>query len=222
MVDSSPHPNGQPTGSPHDNPFWLEALLFGGAIVLAYLLGWQAHDLVWSLWLSSLLVGYSIIVVQLIRRARFRYQRDRKILHAVRETLFTLIFFSLHFGLFHFVQGLILNQFFPLVERDNFSLATMPLLLKSYWPFLIAAFVLARPALIMPTDQVVQRKSFNPSISYRNVIRMHFLIFALAFTKSFNLSPLLLYMLVYAVFFFPVERLFKKRRRRTVPDKTGP
>ena len=45
MVDSSPHPNGQPTGSPHDNPFWLEALLFGGAIVLAYLLGWRVRKL---------------------------------------------------------------------------------------------------------------------------------------------------------------------------------
>ena len=221
MVNSTPSKNGPLTGSPHDNPLWLEFLLFAGAIVLAYMLGWTAHDLVWSLWLSSLLVGYSIIVVQLIRRARFRYQREPKMLGAIRETLFTLIFFSLHFGLFHFVQGLILNQFFPLVERDDFPLAAMPLLLEAYWPFLIAAFVLSRPALVMPTGQVVHRKSFNPSISYRNVIRMHFLIFALAFTKSFALSPLLLYMLVYAVFFFPLERLFRKRRRQHLPDKTS-
>jgi len=221
MVDSSPQTNGLLAGSPHDNPLWLEFLLFGGAIVLAYMLGWKAHDLVWSLWLSSLLVGYSIIVVQLIRRARFRYQRQPMMLRVIQETLFTLIFFSLHFGLFHFVQGLILNQFFPLVERDDFPLAAMPVLLTAYWPFLIAAFILSRPALVMPTGQVIQRKSFNPSISYRNVIRMHFLIIALAITKTFALSPLLLYVLVYAVFFFPLERLFKKRRRRRSPRHAG-
>ena len=41
---------------------WPDALAFGGGLALAWFGGWQTKDLVWSLWLSSLLVGYAMIV----------------------------------------------------------------------------------------------------------------------------------------------------------------
>ncbi|MDQ5978608.1 MAG: hypothetical protein QG602_1582, partial [Verrucomicrobiota bacterium] len=41
---------------------WPDALGFVGGLALAWYAGWQTADLVWSLWLSSLAVGYAMIV----------------------------------------------------------------------------------------------------------------------------------------------------------------
>ena len=41
---------------------WPDALALAGGLALAWWLKWQVRDLVWGLWLSSLLVGYAMIV----------------------------------------------------------------------------------------------------------------------------------------------------------------
>jgi len=46
---------------------WPDALAFAAGLVVAGMLGWRTTDLVWSLWLSSLVVGYATICVR--RRA---------------------------------------------------------------------------------------------------------------------------------------------------------
>jgi hypothetical protein len=52
-------------------PWWVEAwpdaLAFALGLGLAWREGWNTTDLVWSLWLSSLCVGYAIIVVTIFR-----------------------------------------------------------------------------------------------------------------------------------------------------------
>jgi hypothetical protein len=68
---------------------WLDALAFGLGLTIAWWRGWRTTDLVWSLWLSSLVVGYFTIV-----RTSFRVARP---LGAVG----LLLFFTAHFGLFH-------------------------------------------------------------------------------------------------------------------------
>jgi len=41
---------------------WWDALAFAIGLGLAWFLRWETTDLVWSLWLSSLVVGYATIV----------------------------------------------------------------------------------------------------------------------------------------------------------------
>src|SRR5688572_29514178 len=41
---------------------WPDALAFSVGLAVAWWAGWTAGDLVWSLWLSSLVVGYSLIL----------------------------------------------------------------------------------------------------------------------------------------------------------------
>ncbi len=41
----------------------LDLLAFAAGLGMAWAFGWQAKDLVWGLWLSSLVVGYTTIVV---------------------------------------------------------------------------------------------------------------------------------------------------------------
>lgn len=46
---------------------WPDFLGFGTAIFLAWWLDWKTADLVWSLWLSSLLLGYLTILFTIVR-----------------------------------------------------------------------------------------------------------------------------------------------------------
>src|SRR5688572_32621594 len=41
---------------------WPDALAFGVGLAVARWAGWTASDLIWSLWLASLVVGYTTIV----------------------------------------------------------------------------------------------------------------------------------------------------------------
>src|SRR3954465_4300539 len=41
---------------------WPDALAFVSGLALAWFGRWETRDLVWSLWLSSLLVGYAMIL----------------------------------------------------------------------------------------------------------------------------------------------------------------
>lgn len=41
---------------------WPDVVAFVAVLAIAWWTGWNAGDLVWSLWLSSLVVGYSTIV----------------------------------------------------------------------------------------------------------------------------------------------------------------
>ncbi|HTO05192.1 MAG TPA: hypothetical protein VL069_15890, partial [Opitutus sp.] len=41
---------------------WMDGLAFAGGLAMAWFGKWESADLVWSLWLSSLVVGYALIV----------------------------------------------------------------------------------------------------------------------------------------------------------------
>src|SRR5919199_4804965 len=46
---------------------WPDALAFAGGLAMAWRGRWTTTDLVWSLWLSSLVVGYAMIVWTIAR-----------------------------------------------------------------------------------------------------------------------------------------------------------
>ena len=117
---------------------------------------WSTTDLVWSLWISSLLVGYAFLVLHLFTGATSR-ERLPSPLH-VPAALFGLLFFTVHFGGFHFVHSVFLNEFFPLAGESSAGALTAAApywwgslideAVSRYWPFLFATAISRRAAFL--------------------------------------------------------------------------
>ena len=236
---------------------WPDALAFVLGLGLAWKFQWETRDLVWSLWLSSLVIGYAMIVWTifgpgvLIARAAWRGRADLAAapkMPAVAGAavllaggLFLLAFFTVHFGGFHFVHSVFLNSFFP-VEPGRAKAFPGPALywvvFKRYWWFLPATAIAERSAFRLPAAQpagpddlsvtagaIAARKARNATAAlgqggmlapYRNVIRLHLLIFFFAFAHFARLDNFPVYAVVYAVYFFP-WRLLKKQPAPVTP-----
>jgi hypothetical protein len=125
-----------------------DVISFAATVSVAAWQGWAAKDIIWGLWISSLIIGYSFIVLMIVSSClhgslpmRGRSSRSKGAIGGPGETgagrtlgrillaraalapaaLFMLGFFTIHFGGFHFVHGLFLNGFFPLVEWNPFG-----------------------------------------------------------------------------------------------------
>lgn len=227
---------------------WPDAVAFALGLGVARVAGWTTTDLVWSLWLSSLVVGYAIIVWTIARPgvdiARGVMGEPEAVAQAFRESkggitvvpaillivgLFALAFFTLHFGGFHYVHSQFLHGFFPLEGSAPTGGPDYSEVIRRYWTFLPAALLaeragFARPAvgkddLSVTAAAIAARKAANARrggamlAPYRNVVRMHFLIFFFAFAHFTHLDNFFVYTVVYAAYFFP-WRLLKKEDAR--------
>ncbi|MBI2814159.1 MAG: hypothetical protein HYX71_07730 [Opitutae bacterium] len=235
-----------------------DALAFAGGLGLAWHFQWETRDLVWSLWLSSLVIGYGMIVWSLIGPAILigaKAWGERALLRGEPKGpmalaggamlvggLFLLAFFTVHFGGFHFVHSVFLNTFFPVEPGLTKSFPGPALyweVFRRYWWFLPAAAIAERqafrlaPAPAGPPDTAVTaeaiaaRKARNARVGlggggtmapYRNVVRLHLLIFFFAGAHLAKLDNFLVYAVVSAVYFFPWRLL---RRAAAVPAASG-
>jgi hypothetical protein len=213
---------------------WPDALAFVIGLGVAWGWGWNTTDLVWSLWLSSLVVGYAMIlwrVTEPLRDAAQGIASDRTgaatggkiVVLAVYGfgTLFGLVFFTVHFGGFHFGHSIFLGFFFPIeidgqaASRGLPGVAVYLEVLRRYWWFLPAAVLAERAAFrtkpagaddtAVTPDAIARRKDRGDAMMepYKNVIRMHLLIFFFAFAHFARLESFAVYTVVYAVYFFP-------------------
>jgi hypothetical protein len=155
---------------------WKSALpdLIGFVLGLgvAWVSGWTTTDLVWSLWLSSLVVGYAMIVwsiIQPVLELGMLARNDRGAVRqglantdpaalvamvgiAVAFGLFVLGFFTIHFGGFHFIHSQFLFMLFPLGgESLTPNLATYLEVVNRYWLALPSAFLAERSAFLQRT-----------------------------------------------------------------------
>lgn len=177
---------------------WLDLVAFVSVLALA----WWAHagttDLVWSLWLSSLVVGYTIIIWGLFRpvlemgfeasRGRERAERGLGtpvpavfylvVLIPFVGAVFGLAFFTVHFMGFHYVHAGLLNFFFPLRgdyegARTLDGVALFREALRRYWPYLPAAFLAHRAAFSWrpPTREAVPFDVTPKAIAARKAAR---------------------------------------------------
>ncbi len=208
---------------------WPDALAFVGGLALAWGLKWQVRDLVWSLWLSSLVVGYAMIVWKIFGPLLVLARRGATADAGAGPTaagvglyflggLFLLAFFTFHFGMFHFVHSIFLNAFFPAVDGAGHGFPSSSLYGRvaiAYWPFVAVAAVAERGAFALPAVPLVgpgagaaAKKSGDTLMEpYRNVVRMHLLIFFFAFAHLAHLENFAVYAIVYAVYFFPWRRM---------------
>jgi len=232
---------------------WPDALAFAGGLGVAWFAEWETGDLVWSLWLSSLVVGYAMIVWMIFRPAVWIGQKAwparTEILAKTRigptvlggtallaGGLFMLAFFTVHFGMFHFVHSVFLNSFFPVdpaLGPKGFPGPGLYLeVLQRYWWFLPVAFLAERqafrlepaapeeaPDTSVTVAAIAARKAGKKSnkavgngmmAPYKNVIRMHLLIFFFAGAHFAKLDNFAVYAVVYAVYFFPWRLLGKE------------
>lgn len=127
-------------------------------------------------------------------------------------TLFFLLFFTAHFGGFHYGHSMFLRGFFPLDglgEKAPFSDYLLECV-KLYWPFLVVS-------LISYGDIIMKNLRGEGSLSmvepYKNVIKNHLIIIAIGFMNAFGLQGYILY-LVLAFYFFPYEAVFAKKEKR--------
>jgi hypothetical protein len=216
---------------------WLSALpdavAFAFGLAVARWAGWNTGDLIWSLWLSSLIVGYSTIVwiigqpAVAIGTVIWRSRTDP--LSSVRTVVllwalilvvagFMLAFFTVHFGGFHYVHSQLLLYFFPInvpgtATRGWAGKAVYLEVFRRYWIFLPAAFLSHRGAF-MRKPFAIDGDRWRDSLAgtkgrdifaepYRNVLRMHALIFFFFFAHFMGLENFAVYSVVYAVYFFP-------------------
>jgi hypothetical protein len=231
---------------------WPDALAFSVGLAVAWWAGWTAGDLVWSLWLSSLVVGYSLILWTIAQPA-FEIGRGawsgRALAAAypgsmtafwtilVIGVLFLVAFFTVHFGMFHYGQSQLLISFFPIDEvaasgrsRDA-GLSTYGEVMRRYWSFLPAAFLAERAAFLRKPLSLGRDVSLAALASkagtsgkarslmwkpYRNVARMHLLIFFFFFAHFARLDSFAVYAVVYAAYFFP-WRLVRRSAAEPTP-----
>lgn len=160
---------------------WPDALAFVIGLGVAWWWGWETTDLVWSLWLSSLLVGYAMIVWNVTAPMRDLVggiAADRSGVAGAGPktamiglfgvgTLFGLAFFTVHFGGFHYGHSVFLSMFFPIAPEGQApvamhswpTLATYLEVLRRYWWFVPAAAIAERAAFrpkpVTPADTAV-------------------------------------------------------------------
>jgi len=219
---------------------WVDLLTFAGGLATAWFAKWDSADLVWSLWLSSLVVGYALIVWTLSSTLRefganvvddpYRgtaWMRGGLVIGV--GFLFGLVFFTVHFGGFHFVHSAFLAKFFPLTpsppNANGFpNFADYAEVFRRYWIFLPLAFLAERGAFVsrstaiidvsVTREAIARRKRAATSTGmiapYKNVMRMHLLIFFFAAAHFAGLENFAIYAVVYAAYFFP-WRIFRRK-----------
>lgn len=168
-----------------------------------------------------------------------KISRRMPTLLALGSGLFLLVFFTVHFGGFHLGHSVFLNHFFPIDGTHGAngnqgipSLAMYAEVFRSCWWFLPLAFIAERRAFARmlhtpedagtpsprdaqkdsdkatPTGNSVGNGMFAP---YKNVVRLHLLIFFFAFAFALGVQDFWIYLVVYAVYFFPWSVLKKRK-----------
>jgi hypothetical protein len=221
---------------------WPDAVAFVAVLAVAWWGNWNAGDLVWSLWLSSLVVGYSAIV-WMIGQPTFEIARaswkERALMASnprplmafwlvlLIGALFVLAFFTVHFVGFHYGHSQFLIAFFPIgtAHGRDAGMSTYVEVARRYWPALPSAFLAHRAAFLrkpFSLDRDLSLASFSGDNKfrdltiepYRNVMRMHFLIFFFFIAHFAKLENFPVFAVVYAVYYFPWRLL----RRSVVPS----
>lgn len=136
--------------------------------------------------------------------------------------LFMVGFFTVHFLGFHFVHSLFLSLFFPLFPRGSemgapgdFALFKNLVVttVRSYWIFILASAF----SRLQAYKTAYQKTEMGPSVgfAYTIVVRMHILIFIIAFMSSAGLQKLFLYPILF-LYFFPFDSLLLRTKQNSL------
>lgn len=206
------------------------------SLLIAWFFNYQTKDLIWSLWLSSLVVGLCIIIwgfkTQLIEtynttniQTTTKKSSLIKIVTGILVLISTLFmggFVVFHFSVFHIFHGVFLNHFFRILDETNTPLPpNWNEFLTYYWPVMRNYCYFLPSAFWMQRNAFTTKQNFSPIGPYKNVLRMHFLIFFFSFFSLINLEYFLVYVIVYSFYFFPSNSIYfwKKKTTKSKPIK---
>ena len=155
----------------------LDLCAFFITVACVIMLDWTASDIIWGFWACSFCFGYAYFFTAITTMLLKTSGVQRIVMAFV--SIFLLVFFTIHFGIFHYVHSIFLSNFFPLAEKRSAGLPSplsiLAVVMKSYWP-LVLTTLLARWS-DLPFSGKGARKNNLFVMPYANVIRMHILIF---------------------------------------------
>jgi len=215
----------------------ISLISFFTVLILATLQEWRINELVWSLWISSLSLGYTFLISSIVAKAIHQGmahseneipENEINSVHpligwtmAIGGGIFTIAFFTVHFGMFHFVHGIFLNLFFPLQEVSQGDIPNFFLLIKTclttFWPVILFSLIMQ----IRNFQQIILSPGNDFfALPYKNVVKMHISILLFAFLSMANVSDIFLpYLLI--LYFFPFQAVlnyFKNRKKEQIAD----
>ena len=194
----------------------LSVVLFGLGLGIAWISDWQLHDVIWGFWITSLAVGYLMIIGILTHQARHQI-RDLGMAsgQAAVGALLLLGFFTFHFGFFHWGHAQILAMFLDWPASSDFEIRMVPEILARYWPIVLAGLLFRLSNLrdytarsfaeLSPKQDVGKAAGDAMTLPYAGVIRLHLAIFGLFAANAVGLPDLLMFALAYAWFFLPFD-----------------
>lgn len=204
----------------------LSAVLFAFGLGAAWANDWRLHDVIWGFWITSLSVGYLMIIGILFHQAAHQI-RDLGLppLQAWGGALFLLGFFSFHFGFFHWGHAQFLTAFLDWPAATEFSFRLLPGILASYWPIVLAGLLfrlsdlrdyISREFVELSRAQDVSKAAGDAMmLPYAGVIRLHLAIFGLFGLALLDLPDLVMFALAYAWFFLPIDLSAGKAANRS-------
>ena len=232
-----------PTTSDSWTSSLLDAVAFAIGLAVAWLAGWNTGDLVWSLWLSSFVVGYATIVwmigapavalAAMAWRERASAGTDPRSIVTFCLVIFAVAalflgFFTVHFGMFHYGHSQFLISFFPVDlpgsgRMSHAGMSTYAEVARRYWAFLPSAFLSHRTAFLKKpfsvSGDVLASFGRGKNVAsifaepYKNVVRMHLLIFFFFAAHFAGLENFAVYAVVYAVYFFPWRVIGRRKEK---------
>lgn len=197
---------------------------FAIGLMATWALGWSTRDLLWGLWISSLVSGTVFFLRGTLKNARVESAVEL-ILGGI-TVLFGLGFFLAHFGFFHFIQGSILDLLIPLEPdpgrvyvgkltwkgvRDFSFFHSIGVAIWRYWALILATVLhqFFSPAPNLKSEN----ESFKP---YYFVLKLHFVMFFLAGFYAFGLESFPVYALVLLFFFTPGSQKMMLKKEEAV------
>ena len=161
----------------HTRIFDYLALAVTAYIALAY--NWNANELCWGFWISSLLTGWIVIVSSGLRMLLTNITKKSsskiKILGCTGSVLLT-IFVAFHFSMFHMIHGLLMSVFIRIQPEElfgpngliNSDLRLVVLqLIYAYWGIILGVLISRRENIFSGDPKKNLEKIYNPCYSNR-------------------------------------------------------
>jgi Family of unknown function (DUF6498) len=182
---------------------WVDLAGFCGGLAVVGVFGWNATDLVWSLWLSSLVVGLASIWWSILSARTDHFAAPA----VAAGKVVGLAFFTVHFGGFHFVHSQFLAMFFPLAGHNGIHGSFGPFsgygqVFANYWIWILPALIAERSRFAARAEGIAGLQPMGIGV-YANVVRMHLLIFFFAAVHTVGIDNFFVYAVVYAAYFWP-------------------
>src|SRR3972149_5631199 len=117
----------------------ISILAFAVTVVCAIIYGWEATDLIWASWISSLCVGYALSLVSLgsLLHLRGQYKEAR----TGCAVLILAFFLPLWTFFYLVVLAETLHGMFPLAGEAFHLIAVLRTSARHYWPFLVVSLL---------------------------------------------------------------------------------